>query len=106
MKKAGGKVWEQVLWRQAISCFRMKTRRGDWPGEYQPSGNLAADAANVYLMATYFPDMAENLGKKTVEVLLKPLNSGDFTTDSAAFATLALNALSSEESDKDISFPE
>ena len=73
-------------------------------GQYQPSGNLAADAANVYLMATYFPDMSENLGKKTVEVLLKPLSSGDFTTDSAAFATLALNALSSEESDKDISF--
>lgn len=23
-------------------------------GQYQPSGNLAADAANVYLMATYF----------------------------------------------------
>ena len=35
---------------------------------------------------------------------MKPLSSGDFTTDSAAFATLALNALSSEESDKDISF--
>lgn len=31
-EKAGGKVWEQVLWRQAISCFRMKTRRGDWSG--------------------------------------------------------------------------
>lgn len=75
-------------------------------GQYEngASGDFDDDAANIYLMASYFPDDFKSVSRKSVEALLKPLNDGIFNTKSAAFAVLALNAFNHEENDKEIKF--
>lgn len=72
--------------------------------KYGASGDIADDAANIYLMASYFPNDFGALREDNVKTLLKPLNSGAFNTISSAYAVLALNAFSNEEDDKNIHF--
>lgn len=71
---------------------------------YKNSDNPIFNAMNVYLTATHFPETFKELDKQSVETLLKPLSAGNFTTYSAGWSVLALNALDFQKADSQIKF--
>ncbi len=73
-------------------------------GQYEDTSNATANAMNIYLTAKHFPEKMKTLTKNSVEQLLKPLSEGNFTTYSAGWSVLALNAFNQMEKDKEIEF--
>lgn len=73
-------------------------------GFYKFGGNGVDDARYIYLAAVHFPDDLKKLGQKSVEALLEPLKTGNFTTIQSAYSLLALNAFGQKQDDGDILF--
>lgn len=61
-------------------------------GKYKLGKDNISDARYIYLMATHFNEDFKDLGQKSVQALLDPLKSGNFTTNSASYSLLALAA--------------
>lgn len=79
-------------------------RAGNLAGMYKNRDNATESAINLYLLAKHFPEKMRKLDKESVETLLEPLSDGNFTTYSAGWSVLALNAFNSQEADKKIKF--
>ncbi len=73
-------------------------------GRYQKADGegFERQAMDIYLRALYFPDLFDE--EKDVKKLLKFLGNGNFTTNSAAFSILALNAFQPEGAEGQIRF--
>lgn len=71
---------------------------------YKENKRPVENAIHLYLAAVHFSEQLKALEQGSVENLLKPLSSGNFSTDSAAWSVLALNAFNTAESDKGIIF--
>ncbi len=75
-------------------------------GHYKTVGMAAEDVLNDYLTATYFADLFETLRAEKIQNLLSTMSDGNFTTKSAAWAVLTLNAIGDNIADKNIRFSE
>lgn len=73
-------------------------------GKYQYDGDNRYNAINTYLSATHFPDRFDGTNRESIEKLLEPIQSGNLTTDTAAWSTLALNAMFRDINDNGIRF--
>lgn len=73
-------------------------------GKYQDRGHETETAMNMYLNALHFSDNTKTLEKASLQKLLNRLSSGNFTTSSAAWSVLALNAIGNDTDKKDIKF--
>jgi len=109
-KKADPENWREKLGASFMAAsyklLQNDPKARTLSGHYQSRGLLAEDAMNVYLNATYFAKDFKTLRKQEIEALLKPLARGDFTTDSAAWSILALNAFNTAQVDQGIRFSE
>lgn len=102
------KVWQKTLSSSFIAAgYRIlqdEPKAVKLFSGYKDSMYPVENAMHLYLMAIHFPDQLKALGQETVKTMLKPLSSGNFTTDMAAWSVLSLNAFNVAESDKEISF--
>ena len=74
-------------------------------GQYRASDNYLDNVRYAYLTAEIFPDQFAGNAEKNIKLLLNPLERGFYTTWSAAYSILALNAFAGEPgSDKNIVF--
>ncbi len=102
------KTWKKSLnasfMAASYGLLQDKNRANSLAGRYENGSDTALDAINDYLTAKHFPDIFKDNAKKDIERLLKSVSDGNFTTKSAAWATLAFNALDVSEADKGIRF--
>lgn len=102
--------WEQSIGAQFLAAsYKMlqNEKLADKPaGKYKNGKNEILNAMNIYLLASHFPQKMKMLDKKSIEELIEPLKDGNFTTYSAGWSVLALNAFESKISDKNIKFSE
>ena len=61
-----------------------------WGDYYHP---LSRDSFYLALTAMHFPERLTRLGGGWIDLLIQPINAGNFNTNSAAMSTLALAAL-------------
>ena len=73
-------------------------------GMYKNSPNALENAVNIYLLAKHFHSKLKTLDQNSIENLMEPLSGGNFTTYSASWSVLALNAFNNQETDKKIEF--
>ncbi len=71
---------------------------------YKNGENVADNALNSYLIAEHFPEIFAEIKANQVQFLLQQLANGNWTTASAAWATLALNALDANNNKQEILF--
>ncbi len=109
-KKHYPKTWQKSLSASFMAAsydlLQNKTKANALVGRYEKSENDVDNIINDYLMASHFPDIFKETSAEDVERILNAFSGGNFTTKSAAWATLTLNALDVSETDKNIRFSE
>lgn len=104
------KEWRQSLNAEFIAAGYMLLQDAKkalpLAGQYKNSKDAAGNAVNIYLLATHFPEKLKTLDKENIETLLEPLKNADFTTYSASWSVLALNAFNNFADNKNIKFSE
>lgn len=102
------KIWQKSInasfMAASYALLQDTVKANTLAGRYESQKNTEVDAMNAYLTAIYFPDIFKDMKKADVESLIKTLSNGNFTTKSASWATLALNATATAEVDKNITF--
>lgn len=102
------KDWRTGLGAEFLAAsYKMlqdEKRADSLAGLYKDRGDGTENAVNIYLLAKHFPEKLKTLDKASLETLLKPLAGGNFTTYSAGWSVLALNAFNSQTADKEIKF--
>lgn len=102
------KIWQKTasssFMAASYALLQNEAKAADLFAGYKDGSRPVENAMHLYLAAAHFPKQLKDLGQKSVETLLKPLISGNFTTDTAAWSLLALNAFNTAESDKNIVF--
>lgn len=104
------KEWRQSLNAEFIAAGYMLLQDAKkalpLAGQYKNTKDAAGNAVNIYLLATHFPEKLKTLDKESIETLLEPLKNADFTTYSASWSVLALNAFNNFADNKNIKFSE
>lgn len=104
------KEWRQSLNAEFIAAGYMLLQDAKkalpLAGQYKNTKDAADNAVNIYLLATHFPEKLKTLDKESIETLLEPLKNADFTTYSASWSVLALNAFNNFTDNKNIKFSE
>lgn len=102
------KDWHSSLSAEFLAAgYKMlqdEKRADSLAGRYQNGTDSTENAINIYLLAKHFPNKLKILDKESLESLLKPLSTGNFTTYSAGWSVLALNAFNSQTTDNEIKF--
>lgn len=102
------KKWQNSLSASFMAAsyklLQNKTKADHLSGRFVNNGDIEAAAINDYLLACYFPELFENLQKKDIALLLDAIADGNFTTKTAAWAILALNAIETSSADEKIEF--
>lgn len=109
-KKEYGKNWQTGIGAEFLAAsykLLQDEKKADLlAGQYENGKDTVLNAVNVYLLAKHFPHKLKNSDKQSIEQLLQPLSSGNFTTYSAGWSVLALNAMTSQTEDTNIKFSE
>lgn len=107
-QKNHAKKWKQSLSASFMAAsYRLlqnKAKAQSLYGHYVNGNNTTNNMINAYLAATHFGDDTFFTNPDHLENLLKPLMDGDFTTQSAAWSVLALNAVPHEDDVQNIKF--
>lgn len=103
-----GQKWQQgltpIYMGAAYAMLQDRAKAERLTALYQLGKDSSQDARYLTVMGEYFPERLKNMGKQAVESLLKPLQSGNYTTISAAEALRALNAVGGKSEDTNIRF--
>ena len=109
-KEHYAKKWQKSLnaafMAASYKLLQNKAKADHLVGRFVDNGDVAATAINDYLLAAHFPELFATLQKKDIVALLNALADGNFTTKTAAWATLALNAADVAATDREIKFSE
>lgn len=110
-KNKYSKMWPKSLsasfMASSYALLQDKKKALDLIGRYDESSkNMTHEIINDYLTASHFPDLFGNWKDEDIKRLTDALSDGNFTTKSAAWATLALNATDASATDATIRFSE
>ena len=102
------KTWQSGLGASFMAAsyklLQDETKAYRLAGHYKNTDDAAQNAVNDYLTASHFADLFQTVRAENIESMLQTLGSGNFTTKSAAWSVLALNAFGDVEADKSIRF--
>lgn len=102
------KDWQKSLNATFLAAgyklLQNETKAASLFGRYDYGKNNRHNAINTYLSAVHFADQFKHTDRQMIERLLEPIQSGNLTTDTAAWSTLALNAWHTKTDDSRIKF--